>query len=112
MICKNCGNTVRDGAAFCPRCGTKMMAEQRENGSFFQKASDLEAAPFAENQAGEIIRDQRRSDEAAEDENWATQENVFRETSDHPAVPNRNLPQTAPCSGISLHRWQFHISSL
>ena len=92
MICKNCGNTVRDGAAFCPRCGTKMMAEQRGNGSFFHKASDLEAAPFAENQAGEIIRDQRRSDEAAEDENWATRENVFRETSDHPAVLNRNLP--------------------
>lgn len=31
MFCQNCGNQMKDTAAFCPRCGYKNGAEQAEN---------------------------------------------------------------------------------
>ena len=30
MYCKNCGNEVNDGAEFCPKCGSKVLADGTE----------------------------------------------------------------------------------
>lgn len=38
MFCKNCGNKVREGAVFCPVCGTKVVeTDKTENGRFERK---------------------------------------------------------------------------
>lgn len=34
MLCKNCGKEIRESAAFCPECGTKVEQDKTENTPF------------------------------------------------------------------------------
>lgn len=52
MFCKNCGNEIKEGAAFCPKCGAKAATIERSGSGSF---TDSRNAPVAD--SNKISRD-------------------------------------------------------
>ncbi len=46
MFCQKCGNELNDGAAFCPKCGTKIGGEEQTNNAYVNSSPSVTRATY------------------------------------------------------------------
>lgn len=87
MFCTKCGNQIKDGFKFCPKCGTPVYVEKEkvENGA---KAQDEEMKKETSKKEPEPKQDVKGKDAAKSKTTSSSSESSKTSTSKHKNIPN------------------------